>query len=210
MPVKFSDFSSAGGDGNWDGVFFFFSFLFFALHAPQWDVWIPLLPLSLCHPPRTSDVCVHQGRTKRAWSRSEVCCPSRALIRLDVQELRCTAVWIQGWRLWCLPAREWRWPWRCAFVCIMHFLLWLNEDLNNLGHYFNILGFLLKELAAVPEVEQNTLSVLLLFTCCRVNGPLCNRKKLFFAFGISTVGKRCVLVLYSTKGTFILIVRVTK
>lgn len=105
-----------------------------------------------------------------------------ALIRLDVQELRCTAVWIQGWRPWCLPAREWRGgrgvvPLSAsAFVCIMHFLLWLNEDLNNLGHYLNILGFLLKELAAVPEVEQNTLSVLLLFTCCRVNGPLCNSK----------------------------------
>lgn len=31
MPVKFSDFSSAGGDGNWDGFFFFFLFLFFLL-----------------------------------------------------------------------------------------------------------------------------------------------------------------------------------
>lgn len=29
MPVKFSDFFSAGGDGNWDGFFFFFSFYFF-------------------------------------------------------------------------------------------------------------------------------------------------------------------------------------
>lgn len=171
MPVKFSDFSSAGGDGNWDGFFFFFLFFFFLLCMHHSEMCGSLC--FLCHfvtrPVHQTSASIRGAQSERGRVRRCAVLHGRSLgLMFRSWDARLCGSKAGGCDVYQRESGGGR--------GIMHFLLWLNEDLNNLGHYFNILGFLLKELAAVPEVEQNTLSVLLLFTCCRVNGPLCNSK----------------------------------
>ena len=68
MPVKFSDFSGAGGDGNW-GVLF----IYFFNHSEMSGSLC-----FLCHFIRP----VHQMCASVSGAQSEVCCPSRRSLGL--------------------------------------------------------------------------------------------------------------------------------